>query len=267
MAMAPLLSARTQGQCWTFARSSSTPSNPSRSEALHTQSPWSTSTGFTSSRSPRVQPPTAAPTPRPARARCTSPHGRAAARRDQLEPARSSARSAPDRCSSSRMAAPRAMVPSRHPVQESTGAAPQPPPQAAAGPMRPAVSAPTLARSTPHRAPACARRASERTRRAAPSPGPPRRTRPTCASSPRRPGRECARAPSKRPARAAPLQAGGEEGLAAAGPHGLRPATPAGDGEGGGDGGLWRWRRLGVAPGRSRERPRSVGINTNRNSR
>ena len=46
MAMAPLLPAPTQGQCWTFARSSSTPPNPSRSEALHnTQSPWSTSTG------------------------------------------------------------------------------------------------------------------------------------------------------------------------------------------------------------------------------
>ena len=40
MAMAPLLPASTQSQCWTFARSSSTPSNPSRPEALRsTQSP------------------------------------------------------------------------------------------------------------------------------------------------------------------------------------------------------------------------------------
>ena len=48
-AMAPPLPAPTQSQCWTFARSSSTPPNPSRSEALHsTQSPLSTSTGSTS---------------------------------------------------------------------------------------------------------------------------------------------------------------------------------------------------------------------------
>jgi len=51
MSMAPLLPAPTQGQCWTFALSSSTPPNPSRSEALRsTQSPWSTSTGSISIR-------------------------------------------------------------------------------------------------------------------------------------------------------------------------------------------------------------------------
>ena len=84
-AMAPPLPVPTQSQCWTFARSSSTPPNPSRSEALHsTQSPLSTSTGSTSWSSCRrtsqprwkpTHPPLHRPRPAP-----TSHHRRATAR-------------------------------------------------------------------------------------------------------------------------------------------------------------------------------------------